>query len=95
MRNIMISQAGEDLGVLEWDDDVGHFKGYAADEVNACAAFQQDHPGWPPIAALPSKDGAALALLLECLGYDMPAQLAAEAQAACAGKLDVPDGTLA
>lgn len=91
----MIKRYGADLGVLEWDSDTGVFRGYAADEVNACADFPQDHPAWPPYTVPARKDAAGLALLLACLGFDEPEQLSSAAQAARAGKKQPPAHTVA
>lgn len=95
MLNIMISRYGEQLGVLEWDSETGQFKGYAAEEVNACADFPQAHPAWPMYDKPARKDAAGLALLLACLGFDEPEQLASAAQAARAGKKEPPAHTVA
>ena len=95
MRNITIAQAGATLGILEWDDQTGAFRGFAADEVNECADYPQAHPAFPPVPETARKSGAALAVLLTCLGYDMPAELSADAQDARAGKKQPPAHTVA
>lgn len=72
MLNILITRYGVEMGILEWDAHAGRFAGFGHSEVEACAQVPQSHPAFPPYDGIPAKDPVALAILLHCLGWDIP-----------------------
>lgn len=72
MLNILITQYGVELGILEWDAKAGRFAGFAHAEVEECAQHPQLHPSFPSYDGIPATDPVALAILLHALGYDVP-----------------------
>ncbi len=68
-------------GELTWDDEAGTFAGSDADLLTQLAVRPQWHPGLPQTEALATTDARALIVLLHCLGWDAPAELADEVRA--------------
>lgn len=94
MLNLLLKRYGVDAGILEWDAKAGTFSGFAAAEVRACAGHVQSHPSVPYYDTAAEKDSVALAILLVCLGWDVPDPLKPSLDAWLSGFTQLPEGSV-
>lgn len=94
MLNLLIKRYGIDAGILEWDANAGSFAGFAAASVRACAPYSQAHPAFPPYLGTADHDPVALAILLVCLGWDVPDDLVPALTLWLASFQPAPEGSI-
>ncbi len=94
MLNILIRRYGVDMGILEWDAQAGSFAGFNADAVRTCAEYPQYHPAFPPYDKPAKHDPVGLAILLVCLGWDVPDALREPITAWLADQPAAPEGAV-